>query len=130
MTLTVGNWYTAKVVVDDDGSGGQRLRFWVDTDGDGDFSDESICLTDTTYIDGTWTAGQVGLFRLTGYAVTHQFDDVTIWTETDADGTLDSNDTVQVADNFNSSSSSLSYDNNGNLTNDGLYQYVYDAWNP
>ncbi|MGE3182639.1 MAG: hypothetical protein AB7N71_13485, partial [Phycisphaerae bacterium] len=24
---------------------------------------------------------------------------------------------------------SLAYDNNGNLTDDGLYQYVYDGWN-
>ncbi len=44
ITLTNNTWYTAKVVIDDDGSGGQQLRFWVDTDGDGDFADETTLI--------------------------------------------------------------------------------------
>ncbi len=62
--------------------------------------------------------------------VTHQFDDVKVGYDNNADGDiLDAGDAIQVSDNFNSNAMSLSYDNNGNLTNDGLYQYVYDAWN-
>jgi hypothetical protein len=41
VALTRGQWYTSKVVIDwnpNDPSGtGQRLRFWVETDEDGDF---------------------------------------------------------------------------------------------
>ena len=40
---------------------------------------DSELITDTTYTDGTWTAGGVGLFRVSGYAVTREFDDVTVW---------------------------------------------------
>jgi hypothetical protein len=54
------------VVIGDDGSGGQRLRFWVDTDQDGDFADETT-LIDSTAVDDDWTAGLVGLFRSNGY---------------------------------------------------------------
>ena len=128
--LTTGTWYEAKVVIDDDGSGGQRFRFWVDTDGDGDYSDETTLLTDTSVIDGTWTAGYVGLFRLAWAGVSHQFDDVKIGYDNNGDGDiLDAGDDVQVSDNFSSNVMSLTYDNNGNLTDDGLYKYVYDAWN-
>jgi hypothetical protein len=40
--ITAGTWYTAKVLVGDDGSGGDRLRFWVDGDGTG--SDETTLI--------------------------------------------------------------------------------------
>jgi hypothetical protein len=36
---------------------------------------------------------------------------------------------VQVADDFNSASLTLSYDEAGNLTDDGVLHYVYDGWN-
>jgi hypothetical protein len=41
LRLTTGNWYEGKVVIDDDPNNTalQRLRFWVDTDGDGDIAD-------------------------------------------------------------------------------------------
>jgi YD repeat-containing protein len=34
-----------------------------------------------------------------------------------------------VDESFDSGSISLSYDDNGNLTDDGVFKYVYDAWN-
>lgn len=47
-------------------------------------------------------------------------------TTTAMTGTLD--DTV-VSDDFADTVLTLTQDNNGNLTSDGLYDYVYDAWN-
>ena len=46
--------------------------------------------------------------------------------DTNADDAIDD---TQVSDNFDSNSFNLAYDNNGNLTDDGVYLYVYDAWN-
>jgi len=65
LSLTNGTWYTAKVLVDDDPNNAslQRFRFWVDTDGDSDFSDETTLL-DTTAVDDDWSGGYVGLFTL------------------------------------------------------------------
>ena len=42
----------------------QQLSFWVDTDGDEDWTDETTLLTDTTRIPGTWSAGFVGLIEV------------------------------------------------------------------
>ncbi|MEW6253923.1 MAG: hypothetical protein AB1716_25030, partial [Planctomycetota bacterium] len=45
LNLTTNTWYEAKVVVDDPNSdGAQRLRYWVDTDGDGDYADETVLI--------------------------------------------------------------------------------------
>ena len=41
----------------------------------------------------------------------------------------DAGDTVLLADDFASNVISLTYDNNGNRTDDGIFQFVYDAWN-
>ncbi len=41
----------------------------------------------------------------------------------------DAGDDVQVADLFSSNAITLTYDNDGNLTADGLLGYVYDGWN-
>jgi hypothetical protein len=61
----------------------------------------------------------------------HQFDDFVVGLDSNGDGDLaDANDLTCVSDDFNSNQLSLSYDNNGNLTADGVYNYVYDAWNP
>ena len=49
-------------------------------------------------------------------------------TDSDADIT-DAGDDIQVPDDFNSNVMTLSYDHNGNLSSDGVYQYVYDGWN-
>ena len=78
---------------------------------------------------GVWSAGLVGLYRAPGGSAAQQYDDVKIWLDNDANGTLDSGDAVQVADDFSSSTLSLAYDANGNLTGDGIFGYVYDAWN-
>jgi hypothetical protein len=42
---------------------------------------------------------------------------------------LDAGDDIQMSDDFNSNVMSLTYDNNGNLTDDGVLHYVYDGWN-
>ncbi|HUU96954.1 MAG TPA: RHS repeat-associated core domain-containing protein [Phycisphaerae bacterium] len=41
----------------------------------------------------------------------------------------DAGDDIQVDDSFGSNVLSLSYDNNGNLSDDAVYKFVYDAWN-
>ena len=80
LSLTNGTTYEAKVVIDDDpnNSALQQLRFWVDTDGDGDYSDETTLITTTT-VDNTWSAGYVGLYRAasTNGAI-QQYDDLKI----------------------------------------------------
>lgn len=43
--------------------------------------------------------------------------------------TLDAGDDVEIDDDFSSNSITLAYDNNGNLTDDGVFKYVYDGWN-
>ena len=82
-------------------------------------------------MDEVWSAGYVGLYRAasTNGAV-QQYDDVKIGYDTDSDADItDAGDDIQVSDDFNSNVMTLSYDNNSNLTNDGVYQYVYDGWN-
>ncbi len=133
VSLTSGNWYTAKVVVDDDPNNAtlQRLRFWIDTDDDGDYSDETTLISDTAYIDANWSAGYVGLYAWWwDTALTQEFDDVVIGLDNNSDGDyVDAGDAIQSRDDFNSSSVTLVYDDNGNLTRDGVFNYVYDAWN-
>jgi hypothetical protein len=73
--------------------------------------------------------GQAGLYRATGTEVAHEFDDVKIWLDHDADGTLDAGDEVPVADTYNRGALTLSYDDNGSLTDDGILAYVDDDWN-
>ena len=79
LTLTSGTWYEGKVVVDNDPNDAnlQQLRFWVDTDGDGDYSDETTLLTSTA-VDDVWSAGYVGLYRAGGGSAIQQYDDVKI----------------------------------------------------
>ena len=49
LSLSAATWYTGKVVVDHDPNNAalQRMRFWVDTDDDGDYGDETVLLTST-----------------------------------------------------------------------------------
>ena len=59
-----------------------------------------------------------------------QYDDVKIGYDNNGDGDiLDAGDDLQVSDNFSSNVMSLTYDNNGNPTDDGVLRYVYDGWN-
>jgi YD repeat-containing protein len=68
--------------------------------------------------------------RRSGSPAIQPYDDVKIGYDNNGDGDiLDAGDDVQVSDNFNSNVMSLTYDDNGNLTSDGVYQYVYDGWN-
>lgn len=51
---------------------------WVDTDGNGDYSDETTPLTSTT-VDDVWSAGYVGLYRAASTSgALQQYDDVRI----------------------------------------------------
>ena len=57
-------------------------------------------------------------------------DDLEIGYDNNSDGDIaDAGDDMQIEDDFNSNQTSLTYDNAGNLTDDGVYKYVYDAWN-
>ena len=77
-----------------------------------------------------WSAGYVGLYRGPGGSSAQEFDDVKVFIDNDEDGILDAADDVQLSDDFASNVMSLTYDNNGNLTDDGVLRYVYDDWNP
>jgi RHS repeat-associated protein len=75
----------------------------------------------------TWPAGYAGLFvGPQSSAAATEFDDVTMWIDNDSDGTIDEQ---QFADDFSSNEVTLTYDDNGNLTYDGVFTYVYDAQN-
>ncbi|MBU0639834.1 MAG: hypothetical protein KKB50_13280 [Planctomycetes bacterium] len=101
----------------------------MDTDDDGDYSDETTLITSAA-VDDDWSAGCVGLFRYAGNQSTQQFDDVKVGYDNNADADiLDAGDEIQIQDDFNSNVMSLSFDNNGSLTDDGVYKFVYDACN-
>jgi len=55
----------------------------------------------------------------------HQFDDFKVGFDDDSDGELDADELV-IHDDFDSAAITLSHDDNGNLTADGVYEYVYD----
>ncbi|MFN0134764.1 MAG: hypothetical protein ACKVS9_01460 [Phycisphaerae bacterium] len=129
VSLTNNSWYTGKIVVGDDlgNSALQRLRFWVDTDDDGDFADETALL-DTTTIDDVWSACHVGLFR-GSVSNSQDFDDFRAGYDNNADLDInDAGDDVLVSDDFATNVVSPTYDNNGNNMFDGIYNYVYDGW--
>ncbi|MFO0838005.1 MAG: hypothetical protein U1D55_05715 [Phycisphaerae bacterium] len=132
LSLTSGTWYAAKVVVDDDlgNSALQRLRLYVDANANG-FGDDSASL-DTTAVDDDFSAGYCGLFRSNLYADVQQLDDFKLGIDNSSpkDGDFDdAGDEVVIDDNFNSTTTNLAYDDNGNLTDDGVFKYAYDAWN-
>ena len=47
---------------------------------------------------------------MSGYAAIHEFDDVTVWLDNDADGILDAADDVQISDDFGFGSISTAFD--------------------
>ena len=51
------------------------------------------------------------------------------WTPEPLDTIDDAGDDLQISDAFASTSLTLTYDANGNLTADGIFKFVYDAWN-
>ena len=128
VTLTTGQWYDAKVVVHDD-AGNQVLDFYVDANQDSDFLDAGEQLFDDEgAIDDNWSAGYVGLANWLETA--QEFDDLRVGIDNNSDGDIaDAGDDVEIDDDFSSTTMSLTYDDNGNLTDDGLFKYVYDAWN-
>ena len=128
VTLTSGQWYDAKVVVHDD-SGNQVLDFYVDANQDSDFLDAGEQLFDDEgAIDDNWSSGYVGLANWLETA--QEFDDFEVGIDNNSDGDIaDAGDDVEIDDDFSSTTMSLTYDNNGNLTDDGIFEYVYDAWN-
>ena len=81
-------------------------------------------------MDDVWSAGYVGLYRAAGGTSAQEFNDVNIFLDNDEDGILDAADDVQANDGFESIAMSLTYDDNGNCTSDGVHGYTYDAWNP
>ena len=84
----------------------------------------------TGTIDDVWSAGKVGLVHIEGTsAIT--FDDFRVGYDNNADNDIDDDgDDLQIDDNFASTSITLTYDDNGKLTADGIFKFVYDAWNP
>ena len=84
----------------------------------------------TTTIDDTWSAGRAGLYAEAGATSALTFDNFKCGFDNNSDDDIvDAGDDQLVSDDFASSTISLSYDNNGNLSDDGVYEFVYDAWN-
>ena len=130
LSLTTSTTYTAKVVITESG-GAQSLDFYVDLNGDNDYLDANEHpLSSLGEVDDVWSAGHVGLYRGPAGSSIQQYDNVKIGYDNNADGDIDdAGDDIQVSDSFNSDVITLSYDNNGNLTDDGIQDYDYDAWN-
>ena len=77
-----------------------------------------------------WSAGSLGLYKGGGYSAVTQFDDFKVGFDNNSDGDIaDAGDDILVDDDFNSNAATLTYDDNGNLTNDGVHKFAYDAWN-
>jgi hypothetical protein len=57
-----------------------------------------------------------------------KWDDFICGFDTD-DDIADAGDDILVSDTFASNVISLTYDDNGNLTDDGLFKFTYNAWN-
>ncbi|MCC6358374.1 MAG: hypothetical protein IT450_06510 [Phycisphaerales bacterium] len=131
--MSDGNWYNCKLVIGDDpgNSALQQLRFWVDLNNNGSFElGEKVA--ETTVVDDDWSAGYVGLFRGSDGTNVARFDDFKVGFDNSGpeDNDFDDGgDEIAIDDNFNSAATSLVYDNNGNCTDDGVFKYVYDAWN-
>ena len=84
----------------------------------------------STGIDDTWSAGMCGLVMFNDCSSAVQFDNFKIGYDNNADDDCDDGgDDVQIDDNFSSNAITLMYANNGSLTDDGIFLYVYDAWN-
>ena len=90
----------------------------------------------TTAIDDTWSGGAVGLYRGNSASTsTLQWDNFKCGYDVNADGSLGSGDYIYANYDFNDAGGvtwqtlTLAHDDNGNLTDDGLFKYSYDAWN-
>ena len=101
----------------------------MDANQDSDFLDAGEQLFDDEgAIDDNWSAGYVGLANWLETA--QEFDDLRVGIDNNSDGDIaDAGDDVQIDDDFSSTTMSLTYDDNGNLTDDGVFKFVYDAWN-
>ncbi|MDX2199019.1 MAG: RHS repeat-associated core domain-containing protein, partial [Phycisphaerae bacterium] len=126
-SITDNTAYTMKAVVTESG-GLQTLNVYIAG---------TLRLTTGT-IDDSWSAGYVGLWRdktdddSPAVTLDQTFDNFKAGTDQNADGDIDdAGDHVFVNFDFAGSwqTLSLSYDDNGNLTADGVYKYRYDAWN-
>ena len=83
----------------------------------------------STAIDNDWQGGAVGLITRSAAGATN-FDNFKVGYDNNADDDCDDGgDTVAISDDFASGTITLAHDNNGNLTDDGVFKYVYDAWN-
>lgn len=71
-----------------------------------------------------YAGGQVGV---SAYALTaeRRVDNAKLWID-EAGGS--SFDKQVFSDSFSSAANSPAHDDNGNLTDDGVFKYVYDAW--
>ena len=84
----------------------------------------------TTLIDDTWSAGGAGFYAAAGASSSLTFDNFKVGLDNNGDDDIaDAGDDQLLSDDFGSNVISLSYDDNGNLTDDGVYDFVYDAWN-
>ena|GEM_PF-6566597 len=86
-------------------------------------------------VNDDWSAGFAGVYRGKAGSVVHRWDTGSVGVspanrDNNADGDFDdAGDEILISDDFNSAAITLSYDDNGNLTADGIFAYDYDAWN-
>ena len=123
-TMSSGSTYRFRVEVYDD-SGTTKLDLTMIKD-PGGMSEASTTLVTGLDIESKGYVG--GGIGVAGYAIPHTryVKNANLWIDDDDDDVFD--DQV-FSDDFASATVSPSYDDNGNLTDDGIHQYVYDAWN-
>ncbi len=122
-TFSMTSGQTVKCVIGDDGSGGQSLTVYVNG---------TARLSSLTDIDDPWHGGETGLIVRSHASQALSFDNFKIGYDNSspANGNIDdSGDDIQIDDDFASAQMTLTSDHAGNLTDDGVLLYVYDAWN-
>ncbi|MCG3129272.1 MAG: hypothetical protein CHACPFDD_04193 [Phycisphaerae bacterium] len=120
--FSMSNGDRVRIVIQDDPGNSALQELQVDVNG-------TVRLTSTA-IDDDWSAGSVGFYVKSGSGGTLSYDNFKVGYDNNADDDIDdAGDDIQIDDDFASSAMTLTYDDNGNLTDDGIFKFVYDAWN-
>ncbi len=128
-SLTGSTTYACRVMIDDDPNDTalQRLRVYIDTNANG-FDAGDVYLTSFA-LDDTWSGGSFGFWRQAGTSAQFaEYDNLEIRVDTTANNSYTDED-VAVDLDFDAAEVALTYDKNGNVTSDGLFDYIYGAWN-
>jgi len=113
-----GPWYTVKVLLS-----GTTIKACPRMPLSGVWLDGTLKINTT---DSDIAAGGFGLTATGG----GKFRNMKIGYDNNADDDIaDAGDDIVYEADLSTTSATVSYDKNGNLTDDGVYKYAYDAWN-